>query len=75
MGTPMVKFMRGISVDPSTAPPRQRGYATMDTHRSPLRWHALSAAAVGIALLVNLILAGWIRPVIFWPYFLAILAG
>src|SRR5262249_15694278 len=29
------KFTRGISVDPSTASPRQRGHATMDTPRSP----------------------------------------
>src|SRR5579883_318993 len=46
----------------------------MDTHRSLLRWYAFSAAAVGVALLINLVLARWIAPLIFWPFFLAVLA-
>ena len=47
----------------------------MDIHRSPRKWYGVSAAAVGVALLVNLVVAQWIRPLVFWPFFLAVLAG
>jgi len=45
----------------------------MNTNRSPLRWHAISAAAAGLALLVNLALAPWVGTNFFAPFLIAVL--
>src|SRR5271157_2754062 len=45
----------------------------MSTNRSPLRWHAISAAAAGLALLVNLALAPWVGTSHFAPFLIAVL--
>ena len=47
----------------------------MNTNRSPLNWYVLSAAAVGVALILNLISGGWFGPLIVWPFLLAVLVS
>src|SRR5271157_5443735 len=51
----------------------RRRHGNMSTYRSPLRWYAISAVAVSMALLFNLALAPWIRPNVFPPFLIAVL--
>jgi PAS domain S-box-containing protein len=54
---------------------RRRSHAEMDTHRSPRKWHDVSAVTVGVALLVSLGLGGPIGPLHFGPFLLAVLVS
>ena len=47
----------------------------MDTNRSPLKWYGLSAAAVGVALILNLTSGGCFGLLIIWPFLLAVLVS
>jgi PAS domain S-box-containing protein len=54
---------------------RRQRRAMMETHRSPRKWYALSAAAVGAALLVSLGLGGSIGPLNSGLFLLAVLVS
>jgi PAS domain S-box-containing protein len=47
----------------------------METQQSPRKWYALSAAAIGVALLVTLGVRGSIGLLNFWPFILAVMVS
>src|SRR5262249_14282994 len=74
IGDKVVKFF-SIFNDPSPRFLRRRSHAKMDAQRSRLRWYVLSAAAVGVALLLNLTAGGCFGLLIIWPFLLAVIVS